>query len=201
MKIQKLPSVQAKAPDPSPRQSSIRAAAAKIFYQYGYRKASMEGIAELAGVSRQTLYLQFRNKESLFHAALEHITTQTLAEVRAIAATPERAVPETLLAIFEVLCRDALGQVSRSNMVELLEVARSQEAELFAQFEAALHAVIVQTLARCDATASWRHDGIRVEDLAAHLLQASSGIKAHAQSIAEYLEKMSLAIRIITSRT
>ena len=43
--------------------------------------------------------------------------------------------------------------------------------------------------------------GWTVRHLAAHLLQASSGIKAHAQSIAEYLEKMSLAIRIITSRT
>lgn len=185
----------------NPRQNSITAAAAKIFYQYGYRKASMEGIAELAGVSRQTLYLQFRNKEALFHATLAHITRQTLGEVRAIAADQDRPVPAALLAIFEVLCRDALGQVSRSNMVELLEVARAQEGELFAQFEAALHALIVGTLSRAGSRASWERDGIRVEELASHLLHASSGIKAQAQSIPEYLGKMQLAIRIITART
>jgi AcrR family transcriptional regulator len=189
------------SPAQSPRQSSISAAAAKVFYQYGYRKASMEGIAELAGVSRQTLYLQFRNKEALFHATLAHITRQTLGEVRAIAADQGRPVPEALLAIFEVLCRDALGEVSRSNMVELLEVARSQEGELFAQFETALHAVIAQVLTRSTSRASWKRDGIEVAELASHLLHASSGIKAQAQSVQEYLGKMQLAIRIITART
>lgn len=190
-----------KLPSQSPHHAAIRAAAAQVFYQFGYRKASMEAIAEVAGVSRQTLYLQFRNKEALFHAALEHITEQTLGEIRRLAGQQGTATAETLLAIFEVLCRDALGQVSRPNMVELLEVARAQEGPLFAQFETALHAVIASTLARSEARANWERDGISIENLASHLLDTSSGIKAHAQNLQEYVGKMSLAIRIVTARS
>ena len=53
----------------SPRQVEILTAAVKVFFQFGYRKTSMEDVAVEAELSRQTLYLQFRNKEKLFGAA------------------------------------------------------------------------------------------------------------------------------------
>ncbi len=41
-------------------------AAADVFSQYGFRRTSMNDIAEAAGVSRPALYLMFENKEDLF---------------------------------------------------------------------------------------------------------------------------------------
>jgi len=185
---------------PGPRHESICDAAAKVVYQFGYRKASMEAIAEAAGVSRQTLYLQFRNKESLFHAALEHITSRMLGEARAIASRPGKSTAQTLLAIFEVLCRDTLEQASRVNRVELLEVARSQEGELFAQFEKSLRTVVTNVLAKADVMPAWERDGFTARDLASHLLDVSSGIKSSADNLQEYRTRMSLAIRVICAR-
>jgi TetR/AcrR family transcriptional regulator of autoinduction and epiphytic fitness len=188
------------AATPAPRQEGILAAAAKVVYQYGYRKASMEAIAAAAGVSRQTLYLQFRNKESLFHAALEHVTAQMLGEARAIAERPRRSTAQTLLAIFESLCRDSLEQASRANRVELLEVARSQEGAMFGRVEKALQAVITQVLARSQVMAGWERDGITARELAAHLLDVSGGIKSSAENLQEYRARMGLAIRIVCAR-
>ncbi len=160
----------------------------------------MEAIAAAAGVSRQTLYLQFENKEALFHATLEHITSRMLVEVRAIANRPGKSTAQTLLAIFEVLCRDTLEQSSRANRVELLETARTQEAELFSRFEKALRAVVTGVLAKSDTMRAWERDGFSARDLASHLLDVSSGVKSSAESLQEYRTRMSLAIRIICAR-
>ena len=191
---------EAKLALPSPRHEAICDAAARVVYQFGYRKASMEAIAEAAGVSRQTLYLQFRNKETLFHAALAHITTKMLDEVRTVASRLGRSTAQTLLAIFEVLCRDTLEQASRANRVELLEVARTQEGALFAQFEKSLRAMVTHILAKADVMPAWERDGFTARDLAAHLLDVSSGIKSSAENLQEYRARMSLAIRVICAR-
>lgn len=182
------------------RHESLCEAAAKVVYQFGYRKASMEAIAAAAGVSRQTLYLQFRNKETLFHAALEHITTKMLVEVRATAGRARKSTAQTLLAIFEVLCRDTLEQSSRANRVELLEVARTQEAELFTGFEKAMRTVVMNVLEKSDVMRDWGRDGFTARDLASHLLDVSSGVKSSAESLQEYKTRMWLAIRIICER-
>jgi AcrR family transcriptional regulator len=184
-----------------PRYESLCDAAAQVVYQFGYRKASMEAIAEEAGVSRQTLYLQFRNKETLFHETLQHITTRMLVEARAIASAPSKSTAQTLLAIFEALCRDTLERASRASRVELLEVARTQEAELFNRFEKALHAVVMGVLARSSVLQEWERDGFTARELASHLLDVSSGVKSSAESLQEYRTRMSLAIRIICDRS
>lgn len=191
---------EAKTVSRGPRHQSLCDAAAQVVYRFGYRKASMEAIAAAAGVSRQTLYLQFENKEALFHATLEHITSRMLVEVRAIANRPGKSTAQTLLAIFEVLCRDTLEQSSRANRVELLETARTQEAELFSRFEKVLRAVVTGVLAKSDTMRAWERDGFSARDLASHLLDVSSGVKSSAESLQEYRTRMSLAIRIICAR-
>jgi AcrR family transcriptional regulator len=46
-------------------------AATSLFIEFGYSGTSMEQIAEIAGVSKQTLYSHFGGKEGLFVAAIE----------------------------------------------------------------------------------------------------------------------------------
>lgn len=56
-------------------------AALAAFSRYGIRRVSMNEVAETAGVSRQTLYSHYRNKDELFAAAMTetvHRTMQTL---------------------------------------------------------------------------------------------------------------------------
>ena len=48
------------------RRSEILKAARKVFAEQGYSKATIDIIAERAGIAKGTIYLYFRNKEELF---------------------------------------------------------------------------------------------------------------------------------------
>lgn len=48
------------------KREAVFDAAADVFSQYGYRRTSMNDIAQAAGISRPALYLMFENKEDLF---------------------------------------------------------------------------------------------------------------------------------------
>jgi TetR/AcrR family transcriptional repressor of mexJK operon len=84
-------------PDPAKDQAILDAARA-LFLEKGYG-ASIDEIAERAGVVKQTVYARFKSKEELFatiiHATAEELVAPLGAEGR------DRSVRETLLAIAE----------------------------------------------------------------------------------------------------
>jgi AcrR family transcriptional regulator len=52
------------------RRNYILDAAEKLFFSKGYDNVSMDGIASEIGLNKATLYLYFKNKESLFFAVV-----------------------------------------------------------------------------------------------------------------------------------
>jgi TetR/AcrR family transcriptional repressor of mexJK operon len=67
----------------------ILSAAFARFAQYGFRRTSMEDIAGEAGVSRAALYLQFRNKQEIFHSLAGQLHAQALTEAAGALAGPQ----------------------------------------------------------------------------------------------------------------
>lgn len=47
----------------------------QVFLKHGYAGTSMDRVAEVAGVSKNTIYNHFQDKEGLFTALIEQITT------------------------------------------------------------------------------------------------------------------------------
>jgi AcrR family transcriptional regulator len=180
-----------------PRQAAILAAAVKVFFQFGYRKTSMEDVAAAAKVSRQTLYLQFHDKERLFGAALEYVTEQMLVSIRRLAGNQNGTVEQTLIGVFEILCEDSLALSSQVNIAELVMVARSQVEDIVSRFEADVLSVLADTLTQAGTAARWERHGIGAQELALHLLDTSTGVKSATGNLSEYKRRMALAIRIV----
>lgn len=55
------------------KEDLIVKAATKEFLKKGYTQANMKAIADIAGVSKQTIYTHFGSKENLFNAIIKHI--------------------------------------------------------------------------------------------------------------------------------
>ncbi|QGV82637.1 TetR/AcrR family transcriptional regulator [Streptomyces ficellus] len=72
------------------REQQMLDAAVQTFGQRGYRAASMDEIAELAGVSKPLVYLYLNSKEDLFTACIRREAAALVAAVRG-AVEPEGA--------------------------------------------------------------------------------------------------------------
>src|SRR6202163_2541080 len=71
----------------SAKPNAIVLAALELFARYGYRKTSIDAIAQAAQVAKRTVYLHFENKAAVFLAILEYLGDQ----LRQGCASAERA--------------------------------------------------------------------------------------------------------------
>ncbi len=84
------------------RKEQILAAATAIFSEAGLYQARMEDIAAVAGVSKGTIYLYFKDKDSLIQALAEQLFAQELADLQLAHDTAGTAV-ERLTSFYETL--------------------------------------------------------------------------------------------------
>lgn len=64
------------------------------FLNHGYTRTSMDRVASSAGVSKQTLYSYYKDKEGLFTALIKHITCQ---KFQLVWSEPLQGEPELVL--------------------------------------------------------------------------------------------------------
>lgn len=76
------------------KREQILQGAMQVFLQQGYAKTSMDRVATTAGVSKQTIYSHFQDKERLFVALIERVTIRSfLSEFQ----NPFQGEPEIVL--------------------------------------------------------------------------------------------------------
>ena len=63
---------------PPEKREQILQGATTVFLQHGYAGTSMDRVAAAAGVSKQTIYSHFQDKEGLFTALIERVTIERL---------------------------------------------------------------------------------------------------------------------------
>ncbi len=68
------------------KEDHILGAAEYVFVRYGFARTTMGDIAKAAGMSRPSLYLQFRDKEAIFSRVIENMDAQALTKIRTATA-------------------------------------------------------------------------------------------------------------------
>jgi TetR/AcrR family transcriptional regulator, mexJK operon transcriptional repressor len=110
-------------------------AAQSSFLAAGYEQTSMDTVAAVAGVSKQTVYSHFGTKEALFIAMTDAMIEAAVAAQQA--AVPEPA-PETPVSAWLMdHARVQLGTATNRNLMQLRRVAIA-EAQRFPQVGAAV---------------------------------------------------------------
>ncbi|WP_068086097.1 TetR family transcriptional regulator C-terminal domain-containing protein [Polycladidibacter stylochi] len=71
------------------KSEAILAAALKVFANYGFRGATIDQIADEAGLSKPNLLYYFKNKEDMHHQLIERILVIWLDPLRQFSATGE----------------------------------------------------------------------------------------------------------------
>jgi AcrR family transcriptional regulator len=93
--------------DSSLTRAHIIQAADDLFYGEGIRSASMDAIAERAGVTKRTLYYHFRSKDDLITAYLVARDEPTLVRYEAWLDTTQGTLAEQIAGLFQKLAEVA----------------------------------------------------------------------------------------------
>jgi len=105
------PSVEKTRPD---KHSAITRAASEMFLSEGFDRASLDQIAQRAGVSKQTIYSHFADKEALFKAICTELTETLTIPLRKALPT-QGSLREILLRLGE----DTLALMLRPTSLDL----------------------------------------------------------------------------------
>ncbi len=156
-KSPKLPqSVSPSAPqDPrAARREAILAAALDEFSSQGFTAARLEDVARRAGIAKGTIYLYFRDKETLFQELVRSMLTPVIGTVEALREVdvPMRVLSEQLLDVFV----DQILSTRRREVIRLMiaegrrfpKLAEFYHREVISRIFAAVRAVLERAAAR-----------------------------------------------------
>ena len=142
---------------------AIREAAAALFLERGYQATSMDEIAARAGVSKQTIYTHFPNKEVLFEDLVLGNAGRVEAFLGELLATYEHA--GDLESGLRAVARTYLGFVIRPEVLRLRRLVLGEAGrfpEIAKRYHAAVPARVYQALA--ELLSRLAADGLLVVD-------------------------------------
>jgi len=155
-------------------------AAMEVFAHSGYRRASMDQVAEAAGLTRQAVYHYFKSKADLFRASVEALHEEAReAEIEAgrAAEAAGKTLAEILAAQVDARFRyivECLEETSQPE--ELLSERQSQTRDLIQSFVEQNLKLHIATIERvCHAQGLKLKGGMSASDLARAIQIAVSG--------------------------
>ena len=170
---------------PIDRRSAVLASALYTFARFGYRKTSMEEIAQAAQISRPGLYFLFDSKEQLFRAAVAQALEEDVVEVERVMA--EHAVPlrDRLMHSFDRWAGRYVGPMTRDIQAVIDENPRllGDMIDLYPR-----------RFAKSIARAIVGPDG---DALTQTLISVSIGIKHQVDEREQYRERFAVALDLL----
>ena len=163
----------------SAKPNAIVLAGLKLFTQYGYRKTSIDDIANAAQVAKRTVYLHFENKAAVFLAILEYLGDRVRQRCAAAESADGTAV-DRLTGLLEAYFGMAFELFSKSeHMLELEEtfstLARARIGDLNTEYENRL-ARFLRSLQKTGVIGG-PPQGLTVEQIVHILMRTAEGAK------------------------
>jgi AcrR family transcriptional regulator len=148
------PSAKPRALGKAERREAILAAALEEFSASGFAATRLDDVARRAGVAKGTIYLYFRDKESLFQELVRATLSPVVGALEAARAAdlPARAVAETIADLF---VREILA-TRRKDVIRLIiaegprfpKLAEFYYHEVIERVTAAMRALMTRAVAR-----------------------------------------------------
>lgn len=169
------------------RSNQILNAALAVFARYGFKRASMEDIAQQAGMSRPALYLVYANKGAIF-SALARAMAKRACEAATLAWPQGKCFDDGLAAAGIAIHLDGWRLIKGSpHGRELLDDNSAVVSEIVATVDAHMNALIATRL----------HEAGQDGSISSVLVAGLHGIKDKAQIEDELTRGMTVFANLI----
>lgn len=162
------------------REKNIVEASSAVFLRYGVKRATMNDIASEAGISRQTLYNAFKNKDEILRALIRHYAMDAVSLIRQEAKQKE-GLSEKLDSVFHHMTIKPFELLHSSpNAEEILDGINGPARDALLETQVLYEEVIAEILAPYED--GFSSVGLSVADVAVHIFSSAKGIKHHARN-------------------
>ena len=174
------------------RRELVLESALLTFARFGYRKTSMEAVAQAAHISRPGLYFLFSSKEELFRAAVTQALDADMLAIDGILNDDAHPLPVRILEAFDRWAGRYIGPMTRDiatvieDNPELLGPIAESAPQRFAE---------LLTSALSAKTTDTRPS--RASAVAQTLISASIGIKHQVEDRTTYRQRLQVAIDLL----
>ena len=172
------------------RREDVLEIALGVFARHGFRKTSMEDVAESAGISRQGLYLLFTSKEGLFRDAAERIVRIGLSTAENALASTDQPLPERIVEAFDAWAGRFIGPLG--DLSRVIDENPALVGPTVGQGPRRFEDLLTQALASVD-TPELRRQAVQT------LISVSIGLKQQVSDRTVYRSRMSEAVRLVLS--
>jgi AcrR family transcriptional regulator len=194
MSIAKSISASVSAPAEDSRRTLLLETALGVFARYGFRKTSMDEVAQAAQISRQGLYLHFANKEELFRATVRHAIEGSLTgATRALAA--DTPLSDRLIGAFDEWVGRYIGRFA-ADASDLMEAAEALLGTMLVDHEKLLVEAIATAMRDAGLVAAYKPAGLTARQLAENLCATARGLKHSCTTREEFRQAFAIAVRV-----
>ncbi len=158
-------------------------AATRVILRYGFRRSTMSDYAAEAGVSRQTVYAFYPNKDALLRASIRLGAERDLRELRerCAAATSLETKIDVVFDIVALRPRALLDSApDASDLLDGINAAAADEVEN--RFEA-IRALLIEIFA--EEIAAAERIGVTTDELATHVVRTAVALKKTSRDVSE----------------
>ena len=180
------------------KRERILEAAQSCFFNYGFKRTSMEDIAKKVGISRPALYLHFQNKKAIFRALAEHLHQETLKQAE-IALKGEGNVFERILQAFKHRSVELFALVCDSTHgEELIDINGQVATDIFLAAEQKFGMMLTQALHQAENNGEIKLQNLELnaKQAAELLINSAHGLKQASNNSEDYCSLLKQLIRV-----
>jgi AcrR family transcriptional regulator len=170
------------------KQRVVFDAAADVFAQYGFKRTTMNDIAQAAGISRPALYLMFNNKEHLFQELAAYRINRALETAKSV-LTDVGDLRHRFIGALMIFEKTYTEPVANSpHGAELVDINMSLASDVMTKGHSKLIAALVKVLKTAEQSGevSFQNMPMTHKAFVELLLSSVSGLKKKASTKAEY---------------
>ena len=148
-----------KPESPSAPREAVLDAALRLLGRSGYRKTTLDDLAQESGIARRSIYVHFTSKEEIFLASIDRVVERLIAELQRI-ANEEAEASDRLwrMLVTRVMLRFDSVRGYHQSLDEMLADLRSQYLERREVYFAAEAAVVAKVVDQGRRTLAWPVD-------------------------------------------
>lgn len=174
------------------RREQVLAAALTVFATFGYRKTSMDAVAQAADISRPGLYFLFSGKAELFRETMRQALDEALGDVRTALAAPDADLGARLVAALDANLGRYVGTHINEGVDDLLEHGTAQLESMYDDYRAAFLSALTEAV----ATSGRPTGSVTPRQIAEVLHAAAEGWKHRVADRPAFVDKLTMAVDV-----